>query len=85
MASLKSPPRPFVSSPLADVSQHTDVNSKLGKKNSFSLRPFPSVAHTIRSSPTSNNNKKTIKLIQPPENQPCIFVLHLTQAELGRQ
>ncbi|KAE9410785.1 hypothetical protein BT96DRAFT_804510 [Gymnopus androsaceus JB14] len=83
-------PRPFISSPLASASQHTGAASRPSapRRNpsfpsSRGLCPFPSVAKTMQPSPTSN--KKAVKLIQPPQNQPRAFVLNLTQAELGRQ
>ncbi|KAF5382951.1 hypothetical protein D9757_006287 [Collybiopsis confluens] len=92
MASLISP-RPFASSPLAGVPQRTGSPARPGtaRRNpsfppSRALRPFPSIANTLRPTPTSSgSNKKPIKLIQPPLNQPCVFTLNLTQAELSRQ
>ncbi|KAJ3736944.1 hypothetical protein DFJ43DRAFT_1048524 [Lentinula guzmanii] len=90
MASLTISPRPFVSSPLAGVSQHTGatIRPSAPRRNpsfpsSRSLRPFPSVAHALR--PASNTLKKGVKLIEPPQNQTCVFMLNLTQAEFGRQ
>ncbi|KAJ3765223.1 hypothetical protein FB446DRAFT_484205 [Lentinula raphanica] len=93
IASLTISPRPFVSSPLAGASQHTGAAirpSTVARRNpssfptSRSLRPFPSVAAALR--PSSPSLKKGgVKLIEPPKNQPCVFMLNLTQAEFGRQ
>ncbi|KAJ3926098.1 MAG: hypothetical protein NXY57DRAFT_1030071 [Lentinula lateritia] len=90
MASLTISPRPFVSSPLAGASQHTGVTTRPSapRRNpsfpsSRALRPFPSVANALR--PYSTASKKAVKLIEPPKNQPCVFMLNLTQAEFGRQ
>ncbi|KAF9073857.1 hypothetical protein BDP27DRAFT_1259911 [Rhodocollybia butyracea] len=90
MASLTMSPRPFVSSPLAGASQHTGATSRPGvprRNQSFpssrGLRPFASISSN--STRPSSSNQKTVKLIQPPQNQPCTFMLNLTQAELSRQ
>ncbi|KIK71300.1 hypothetical protein GYMLUDRAFT_33444 [Collybiopsis luxurians FD-317 M1] len=92
MASLAISPRPFTSSPLAGASQHAGAPSRptVARRNpsfppSRALRPFPSVANSLRPSSTSNPNKKPVKIIEPPQNQPRVFVLNLTQAELSRQ
>lgn len=90
IASFAISPRPFVSSPLASAShwQHTDdtvsrqspTRIKPFFTTSRALRPFPSVTN-----PSHASNKEAVKFIQAPPDQPCTFILHLTQAELSRQ
>ncbi|KAG6902795.1 hypothetical protein C0995_011282 [Termitomyces sp. Mi166 len=80
--------RPLISSPLADSTPKRPVAAKrvIPQRNtSFStsraLRPFPSVANTLRPTP----GKPPVKLIEPPQNYQGTFLLDLTQAEFSRQ
>ncbi|KAF8226089.1 hypothetical protein L208DRAFT_1407606 [Tricholoma matsutake] len=82
--------RPLVSSPLADSSHsgRTAAQRIIPRRNttfqsSRALRPFPSISHTLQ--PTSSTKKAPVKLIVPPQNYRCTFVLDLTQAEFSRQ
>jgi len=83
--------RPTVSSPLAGNASpmHTQTTAQLiaPRRNpsfpsSRALRPFPSIAQSLR---PSCNDKKAIKIIEAPKHQQSMFVLDLTQAELSRQ
>ncbi|RXW20626.1 hypothetical protein EST38_g5231 [Candolleomyces aberdarensis] len=87
--------RPLVSSPLADSSSAAKAPMQrptLAKRNSAfatsrALRPFPTIAHALQPSKSTNtaSKSKPIKLIEPPKNYKMSFVLDLTQAEFSRQ
>ncbi|KAG5648184.1 hypothetical protein DXG03_006139 [Asterophora parasitica] len=81
--------RPIISSPLADPS-HTGRSATqrmIPRRNgsfpsSRALRPFPTISHALN---PIQGKKPPVKLIEPPQNQKCMFVLDLTQAEFSRQ
>ncbi|OSX67771.1 hypothetical protein POSPLADRAFT_1038167 [Postia placenta MAD-698-R-SB12] len=83
--------RPHVSSPLASNALPRPPRMT-AKGPSFPtsrpLRPFPSIANTFQGAstrPGSASSKKPVKIIQPPADFKCAFVLNLTQAEFSRQ
>ncbi|KIY69673.1 hypothetical protein CYLTODRAFT_372312 [Cylindrobasidium torrendii FP15055 ss-10] len=86
--------RPSVSSPLADMSSMQGQAKRIVPRRNTSFPPggaaarFPS-SRPLRPFPTISSanqpGKKPVKMIQPPANQRCSFVLDLTQAELSRQ
>ncbi|KZT74850.1 hypothetical protein DAEQUDRAFT_760853 [Daedalea quercina L-15889] len=69
------PPRPFGTAPSFPVSRP--------------LRPFPAIASALSSGlplrPGTSGGKRPVKIIEPPANTKCEFVLNLTQAEFSRQ
>ncbi|KZT06777.1 uncharacterized protein LAESUDRAFT_725535 [Laetiporus sulphureus 93-53] len=84
--------RPYVSSPLAaNGPSRPTRNTRLNAPafpTSRPLRPFPSIANVLPGTAARkgiSGEKKTIKLIEPPANVKCAFVLNLTQAEFSRQ
>ncbi|EPS99127.1 hypothetical protein FOMPIDRAFT_1024348 [Fomitopsis schrenkii] len=84
--------RPYASSPLVPNTTPRPSRS-LGTAPSFPvsrpLRPFPSIANSLSSGlpqrPGVFGGKRPVKIIEPPANIKCEFVLNLTQAEFSRQ
>ncbi|CCM02180.1 uncharacterized protein FIBRA_04259 [Fibroporia radiculosa] len=71
---LPRPPRNVMNAPSFPVSRP--------------LRPFPSIANTLPGTLARTGGpgaKKAIKIIEPPADFKCEFVLNLTQAEFSRQ
>ncbi|KAH9835784.1 uncharacterized protein C8Q71DRAFT_763407 [Rhodofomes roseus] len=84
--------RPYASSPLVSNASSRQTRS-LGAAPSFPvsrpLRPFPSIANTMSPGLSQRSGaqggKRQVKIIEPPANTKCAFVLNLTQAEFSRQ
>ncbi|KAH9937459.1 uncharacterized protein B0H18DRAFT_970734 [Fomitopsis serialis] len=80
--------RSYASSPLVP-----NASSRPARAPSFPvsrpLRPFPSIANALSSGlpqrSGTSGGKRPIKIIEPPANTKCAFVLNLTQAEFSRQ